>query len=133
MTIKKVTVKKEVVKKVRVRGTKEALIDEAVRIKRQTKKNEIRMKEIKKELAYRSTGTYVTSKGGVLCIAEKNGRTSIPVDVAIKELKKKRKGQMFSECVSVVMKKFENILDKDTIESLKKKYSADPTLTWSYK
>ncbi len=120
-------------KKVKVSGEKADLINEAVKIKRRMKKDEIRLAAIKKSLGYRAKATYTTANGGILDISERAGKPVIPAAIALVELKKNRLGTHFSECVSVVAKKLESVLGSEKTNILKKKYAGNDTLSWSFK
>ena len=120
-------------KKVKVSGEKAKLIEEGVKIKVRMKEDEKRIAAIKTELGYKSAGVYVTAKGAVLDIAENNSPAVIPPKVVLAELKKKRLGPRFGECVKIVIKNLESVIGAQDTEALKKQYEGKITQSWTFK
>jgi hypothetical protein len=104
-------------------------INKATKIDKEIKELKTKLEAIKENMYDVAPGKYITDKGNTVTIAEAPKFSEISPEKVKKELRSKRLGKKFTECIKVVitpLKKYlsdQEIKDLREIESYTRRYS----------
>lgn len=114
-----------------LKGRKALLLAEGCKVKKELKKSEERLKEIRKELDLNNSGTYKNEAGDELVIGKTENFSEISPVTVLSYLKKKRMSSRFPETVKVQITPLRKVVPESMID--KWRTPLDPTFKWSWK
>ena len=114
-----------------IKGRKALLLAEGCKLNKIKKDAENRLKEIKAEIEFNSSGTYKNEAGDQLVIAETKKFSDIPPKKVLDYLKKMKMNSRFPEVIKVQLTPLKKVVPETIIS--KWRTPLDSVLRWSWK